>query len=164
MDQINGQGYQTMFDAAVNSFDAQDLIAYHVGFEPGLTLGAEPVFGRGTAGLPGEPGKINGMITHARTADGVGMYWDEGQLHPAFAVPPLHVGWQGYIRNWLDESAANVFSNARHGSSKKVNLLSIYRSTKSARKGGEGRDSDVNYLTYGVGVRSLNMFDINRLI
>lgn len=164
MDQINSQGYQTMYDAAINSFASEDLIAYHVGFEPGLTKGAEPVFGRGLAGLPDKPGKINGMVTHARMVDGSGLAWDEGQLHPAFAIPPLHVGWQGYLRNWIDESAANVFANARHSASKKVNLLSIYRSSVSAYEAGEGRDSDQTYVTYGVGVRSLNIFDINRLV
>jgi hypothetical protein len=164
MDQVNSQGYQTMFDLAINTPGADDNVSYHVGLEPGSVSGAEPVFGRGLAGEPGQPGKLNGVMTHARMVEGEGMRWDEGELHPIFPFPPLHLGWQGYIRNWLDESAANVFANARHGASKKVNLLSIYRSSTSSDIGGEGRDTSTGNPTFGVGVRSLNMFDLNRLV
>ena len=164
MDQVNSQGYQTMFDLAINTPGAEDTLSYHAGLEPGSVSGAEPVFGRGLAGERGEPGKINGVMTHARMIEGIGMKWDEGELHPIFPFPPLHLGWQGYIRNWLDESAANVFANARHGASKKVNLLSIYRSSTSSDIGGEGRDTSTGNPTFGVGVRSLNMFDLNRLV
>jgi hypothetical protein len=164
LDQINSQGYQTMFDAVMYSNGAEDIIAHHLGLEPGLTEDAEPVFGRGLAGLPSEPGRMNGVITHAMMQEGVGMLWDSGQLHPAFPIPPLHVGWQGYMRNWLDESAANVFANARHAANKKVNLLSIYKSSTNADIGGEGRDKTTGNPTYGVGVRSLNVFDLNRLV
>ena len=164
MDQVNCQGYQTMFDAAINTDGAEDEVAFHVGLEPGLTSGTEPVFGRGLAGLPGEPGKMNGVITHARMNEGRGMLWDEGELHPAFPVPPLHVDWQGYLRIWVDESAASLFANARHAANKKVNLLSIYRSSTSSAIGGEGRDATTGNPTFGVGVRSLNMFDLNSLV
>lgn len=165
IDQINSQGYQTMYDIAIDSSGARDTVSYHVGLEPGLTKYAEPIFGRGLPGLPGAPGKMNGVITHARMHEGSGMLWDAGQLHPVFPVPPLHVDWQGYIRNWLDESAASVFANARHGANKKVNLVSIYRSTTSIA-GGEGRDKVANnaYATFGWGVRSLNLFDLNKLL
>lgn len=164
LDQVNSQGYQTMFDVAVATPGAEDTLSYHVGLEPGSVSGGEPVFGRGLAGTPGRPGKINGVMTHARMVEGNGMLWDEGELHPIFPFPPLHLGWQGYIRNWVDESAVNVFANARHGASKKVNLLSIYRSSTSVDVGGEGRDTSTGTPTYGVGVRSLNMFDLNRLV
>jgi hypothetical protein len=164
LDQINCQGYQTMFDAAIYTFGAEDEVSYHLGLEPGLTSGTEPVFGRGLAGIPGQPGKMNGVITHAMMTEGIGMLWDAGQLHPSFPVPPLHLDWQGYIRNWVDESAASVFSNARHGANKKVNLLSIYRGTTAASQGGEGRDMTTGSPTFGVGVRSLNMFDLDRLV
>ena len=96
--------------------------------------------------------------------EGRGMLWDEGELHPVFPFPALHMEWQGYIRNWVDESAVNVFANARHGASKKVNLLSIYRSSTSSTVGGEGRDVTTGNPTFGLGVRSLNMFDLNRLV
>jgi hypothetical protein len=164
MDQINSQGYQTMFDLAVNTPGAEDTVTYHVGLEPGHVEGAEPVFGRGLAGVPNQPGSMNGLMTHARMKEGIGMMWDEGELHPVFAFPPLHLDWQGYIRNWLDESAVSVFANARHGANKKVNLVSIYRSSTSAEIGGEGRDTATGNPTFGVGVRSLNMFDLNRLV
>ena len=164
MDQVNGQGYQTMFDTAINTPNAEDELTYHVGLEPGHLSGTEPVFGRGLAGGPNGTGKINGVVTHARMMDGYGMLWDEGELHPVFPLPALHLEWQGYIRNWVDESAVNVFANARHGANKKVNLLSIYRSSTSSEIGGEGRDTTTGNPTFGVGVRSLNMFDLNRLV
>lgn len=164
LDQINCQGYMTMFDTAINTPGAEDTVTSHVGLEPGQVADTEPVFGRGLAGVPGGYGKLNGAVSHARMAEGAGMLWDEGQLHPIFPLPPLHLDWQGYIRNWLDESAASVFANARHGANKKVNLLSIYRSSTSADIGGEGRDTTTGNPTFGVGVRSLNMFDLNRLV
>ena len=161
LDQCGGQGYQTMFDTAIDTFGIED-VSRHVGLEYGSTSGTEPVFGRGLAGLPYEPGKMNGLITHAPMTEGAGMLWDLGQLHPHMPVPPLHLGWQGYMRNWVDESAANVFANTKHATNKKVNLVSIYRSTTSL--GGEGRDTLGGNPTYGVGVRSLNMFDLDRLV
>tara|TARA_R110000824_G_scaffold35687_2_gene111580 strand:- start:1372 stop:2313 length:942 start_codon:yes stop_codon:yes gene_type:complete len=161
LDQCGGQGYQTMFDIAINTSGIED-VSRHVGLEYGTTSGTEPVFGRGLAGLPNEPGKINGLITHAPMTEGKGMLWDVGQLHPNMPVPPLHLGWQGYMRNWVDESAVNVFANAKHAANKKVNLVSIYRSTTAL--GGEGRDTLGGNPTYGVGVRSLNMFDLDRLV
>jgi len=164
LDQCGGQGYQTMFDVAINTSGIEDIIAYHVGLEYGTTSGTEPVFGRGLAGTPNQVGKMNGLITHAPMTEGKGMLWDVGQLHPQMPVPPLHLGWQGYMRNWIDESAASVFANAKHAANKKVNLLSIYRSTTNGSKGGEGRDTLGGNPTYGVGVRSLNMFDLDRLV
>ena len=161
LDQCGGQGYQTMFDVAVNSSGIVD-VSRHVGLEPGSTFNTEPVFGRGLAGVPNQVGKLNGLITHAPMTEGRGMLWDVGQLHPQMPVPPLHLGWQGYMRNWVDESAANVFANTKHAANKKVNLLSIYRSTTGL--GGEGRDTVGGNASYGVGVRSLNMFDLDRLV
>jgi len=164
LDQAGAQGYQTMYDAAIAVSGAQD-VTRHVGLEGGASPGTEPVFGRGLAGMANAPGKINGMITHASMVEGIGMLWDMGQLHPQFAVPPIHLDWQGYLRNWLDESAVSVFANARHAANKKVNLLSIYRSNTRGLEGGEGRDSLTgDNPTYGVGVKSLNMFDLDRLL
>ena len=164
LDQAGCQGYQTMFDNAIAVSGVSDP-THHIGLEGGATSGAEPVFGRGLAGTPGKPGMINGMVTHAPMVEGLGMVWDLGQLHPQYPIPPLHLGWQGYIRNWVDESAASVFANARHGASKKVNLLSIYRSDTRGLRGGEGRDSTfAEKPTYGVGVKSLNLFDLDRLL
>ena len=86
-------------------------------------------------------------------------------------IPAEHMNWQGYLLNWIDESAVDVFANARHAANKKVNLVSIYRSVTDI-SGGEGRDTPStdetypvqNYLTYGPGVRSLNMFSLDRLV
>ena len=82
---------------------------------------------------------------------------------PNFPIPPIHMEWQGYLRNFLDESAGDTFANAKHGASKMVKLCSIFRSNTNPLKGGEGRDGSGDY-TYGLGVRSLNMFDLNKLI
>ena len=164
MDQAGSQGYQVMFDTAVGIEGAPD-VTKHIGLEGGASPGMEPVFGRGLAGLSGEPGKINGLVTHAPMVEGLGMVWDLGQLHPQFPIPPINLGWQGYTRNWLDESAACLFANAKHAANKKVNLLSIYRSNTLGLRGGEGRDSSLlEGPTYGVGVKSLNMFDLDRLL
>jgi hypothetical protein len=85
------------------------------------------------------------------------------QLFPNFPIPPIHMEWQGYLRNFLDESAAETFANAKHGASKMVKLCSIFRSHTDPATGGEGRDGTQQY-TYGHGVRSLNLFDLDKLI
>ena len=58
-----------------------------------------------------------------------------------------------------------IHSNARHAGSDKVGFVSVYNSstTTSRPRGiGEGRDGDD--VTYGKGVRSLNLFDLDKLI
>ena len=86
-------------------------------------------------------------------------------MFPNFPVPPLHMDWQGYLRNFFDESASNVFANTRHGASKMIKLCSIFRSHTDPIEGGEGRDGNVaGNFTFGLGVRSLNMFDLDKLI
>ena len=85
------------------------------------------------------------------------------RLSPHFPIPPIHMDWQGYLRNFLDESAAETFANAKHGASKMIKLCSIYRSHTLPLLGGEGRDGSGDY-TYGHGVRSLTMFDLTKLI
>ena len=84
---------------------------------------------------------------------------------PNFPIPPIHMDWQGYLRNFFDESASNAFANTKHGASKMIKLCSIFRSTTDPLTGGEGKDGDIsgNY-TFGLGVRSLNMFDLDKLI
>ena len=87
---------------------------------------------------------------------------------PAFPAPPLNMDWQGYMRNWVDWTAANVFQNAKHLAEDKVNGLSIYRSHRSSLGGGEGREAGTGaadgQVSYGKGVRSLNLFDFERLM
>jgi len=85
------------------------------------------------------------------------------QLFPLFPMPPIHMEWQGYLRNFLDESAAETFANAKHGASKMIKLCSIFRSHTDPLTGGEGRDGSGDY-TFGHGVRSLNIFDLNKLV
>ena len=84
-------------------------------------------------------------------------------LATQFPIPPIHMEWQGYLRNFLDESAAETFANAKHGASKMVKLCSIFRSHTDPLVGGEGRDGSGDY-TFGHGVRSLNIFDLNKLV
>ena len=84
----------------------------------------------------------------------------DSQLWPNLPIPPLHMEWQGYLRNFLDESAADTFANAKHGASKMIKLCSIFRSNTDWAAGGEGRDAYGNDSTYGLGVRSLNIFDL----
>ena len=87
---------------------------------------------------------------------------------PSFPAPPLNMDWQGYMRNWVDWTAANVFQNAKHLAEDKVNGLSIYRSHRSSLGGGEGREAGTGaadgQVSYGKGVRSLNLFDFERLM
>ena len=85
-------------------------------------------------------------------------------MSPQFPIPPLGMDWQGYMRHWLDETAANTFQNAKHLSEDKVNGVSIYRSVQDTYKGGEGRDGEPGGTTFGAGVRSLNLFDLERLL
>ena len=82
---------------------------------------------------------------------------------PATPFAPIGMDYYGFMRNWLDETAAGMFQNARHMAEDKVNGLSIYRSHMSGATGGEGRDHD-NTASFGVGVRSLNLFDLERLL
>ena len=91
-------------------------------------------------------------------------YWTDAS--PAIPPPPLNMDWQGYMRNWLDWTGANVFQNAKHLAEDKVNGISIYRSHRSSKGGGEGREAGngSDNISYGKGVRSLNLFDFERLM
>ncbi len=168
LDQINAQGYLTTYDtvSALAQFD----ITKHAGLE-GVSGYYDSAFGRGMAGGSYRPGRIQQDNYVAGTANNYQHVFRT--LHPSTPFAPLHMGWQGYMRNWIDESAVSLFANARHAANKKVNLLSIYRSLKTVQ-GGEGRDgaseNDASggplkdYLTFGPGVRSLNIFSLDRLI
>ena len=97
-----------------------------------------------------------------RMREGAGYKWDEGELHPVFSIPPLRCDWKGYLNNRIDESAVSFFANGRHGANEKVNLLSIHKSTDTT--GGIARDSNDIMSSFGVGVRSLNIFELNQLV
>ena len=81
---------------------------------------------------------------------------------PSFSIPPLHGDWQGYMRNFLDETAACVFQNAKHLAGRQIGGVSIYRSNTAT--GGEGRDGTVETVDFNPGVRSLNIFDLDALV
>ena len=88
--------------------------------------------------------------------------WLYATASPVTPLPPLGMDSLGFMRNWLDDTASNIFQNAKHMSEDKVNGVSIYRSHRGA--GGEGRDAPVDKQSFGVGVRSLNIFDLERLL
>jgi len=85
---------------------------------------------------------------------------------------PLHISQEGFIRNWLDERAADLFANAKHLANPKIGGVSIYLSHAGKPRdaedhlgrwaGGEATSSKSS--THGTGVRSLNLFDLNRLL
>tara|TARA_R100000458_G_scaffold34142_1_gene31473 strand:- start:1713 stop:6080 length:4368 start_codon:yes stop_codon:yes gene_type:complete len=87
-------------------------------------------------------------------------------------IPPLHMDWQGYMRNWFDDSASNTFQNVKHLAEDKVNGVSIYRSNRGGFAGGEGREPGHStafepgstMVSFGAGVRSMNLFDFERLM
>jgi hypothetical protein len=78
---------------------------------------------------------------------------------PIVSVPVLNSDWQGYMRNYIDESAACLFANAKHAANEKVGFVSIYRSTTENTRGGEGKDSPMSK-----GMRSTNLFDLDRIV
>ena len=90
--------------------------------------------------------------------------WIYTTAEPALPIPPLGMDSLGYMRNWLDESAGGMWQNAKHMAEDKVNGLSIYRSHMGGKGGGEGRDHNSEHCSFGVGVRSLNIFDLERLV
>jgi hypothetical protein len=125
------------------------------------------MFGQGLAGFYREPGKVNGIVTHAAIKDGYNMKFNQGQLHPQMPIPPLNMIWEGYLDNIIDQSSASLFANARHGANKKISLLTISVPEVLPYTGGEGRDTTApNFLglSFGLGVRSLNTFELTQLV
>ena len=167
-DQLNAQGYQTIFDIGQSLDDSDITHAKIIGENDSSSLsGVSYLFGGGLPGYFQRPGKINGVWTHAGMKEGIGMKFDLGQLHPQLPVAPLNMAWEGYLDNQFDKSAASLFANARHGANKKVNLLSIVIPEILALTGGEGRDTQtpgLEGLSFGLGVRSLNTFELTQLV
>ena len=168
IDQINSAGYQTWAGQAI-CLSAADEFLKSAGLEGGTyaenlgaVSGAEDVFGQGwAASATNHPAGIQGLISSYTDSEG-----NVRTNVPGMPIPPLHMDWQGYMRNFLDESGASLFTNAKHAANKKVNAVSIYHSTSNAFSiGGEGRDAGaVATATYGVGCRSLNLFDLDRTL
>ena len=133
IDQINGQGYMAPV-SSVSSLTNSDISYYH-GYEN--YANGDVIFGG-----------VSGMIQDG--ANGT---------TPTVSVPVLNSDWQGYMRNYIDESAACIFANAKHAANEKVGFVSIYRSTTEDTRGGEGRDSSMSK-----GMKSTNLFDLDRVI
>ena len=168
VDQLNAQGYQTAFDigTTMEGTDITSATVVNENASKGLS-GVSYMFGGGLAGYYREPGKVNGIWTHASIREGALMKFQFGELHPAFAVPPLGMRWEGYLDNMLDESALSTFANAKHAGNKKISLISVYRSNKLPYDGGEGRDGIGQVgseISFGQGVRSLNIFELKQLV
>ena len=177
--QLNAQGYaaagvgassMNLADYREHSKIEQMYAGTTINIHPqGTTHQGQPIFGGYADG--DQAGNMNtyvntvfpnGMLERARLTDNDG---DDIDLRPGFPIPPVHMDWQGYLRNFLDESAADTFANAKHSASKMVKQCSIFRSTTDPFTGGEGRDgTDPNGYTFGHGVRSLNLFDLNKLV
>ena len=150
------------------------------------TSGADYVFGFGLpAGNTGKPSYFNPDINyytpasfnpHVASGMALNPYLGMGNgfggdnppgatnitASPSFSIPPLHCDWQGYMRNFLDESASNVFQNAKHLACRQIGGISIYRSNTAT--GGEGRTGDPDLVDFSPGVRSLNIFDLDALV
>ena len=133
IDQINGQGYMSPV-SSVSSLTNSDISYYHQ-YENYAT--GEAIFGG-----------VSGMIQDSTNG-----------TFPIVSIPVLNSDWQGYMRNYIDESAACLFANAKHAANEKVGFVSIYRSTTESVRGGEGRDSSMSK-----GMRSTNLFDLDRIV
>ena len=168
VDQLNAQGYQTAFDIG-QTLPGTDITSANVVDENASSAlsGISYMFGGGLAGYYRQPGRINGIWTAATIKEGAHMKFQFGQLHPAFAVPPLRMRWEGYLDNMFDETALCTWANAKHAANKKVGLLSVYKSNKLPYRGGEGRDGMSlagREISFGEGVRSLNIFELKQLV
>lgn len=166
-DQVNAQGYQTI-NQDVSTLPNSDFRA-HVGAEGGATTdrsshSSELIYGYGFAASDtSSPGFIQQIEVATQVWDNSANAIVSSVSFPATPMPAVHCDWQGYLRNWLDESASHIFANAMHSANKKVNLLSIFRSTTEKDRGGEGRDGVHTSEAFGVGVRSLNVFDLDSI-
>ena len=188
LDQINSQGYMSFFGQGNSLPGALSNGAqgrrYFTQINPATqdrfsTSGADYVFGFGLpAGTMGVASYVNPDINYYTPASfnpgsASGMDINPYILNtesgltnmtasPAFAIPPLHGDWQGYMRNFVDESGACLFQNAKHLATRQIGGISIYRSTVST--GGEGRDGSTTAVDFSPGVRSLNIFDLDSLV
>ena len=167
--QLNSQGYAAP-GLMAKSVPGSDFRG-HTDIETAqghFTVSGQPIFGaRGTdtSSVTGGGANPRYLLSNPMISGyGVSSGFNHLQAFPNFPIPPIHMEWQGYLRNFLDESAAETFANAKHGANKMVKLCSIFRSHTGYTSGGEGRDGFGNDCTYGLGVRSLNMFDMFKQI
>ena len=188
LDQINAQGYQSFFGqgnalpgALANGAQGRRYFTQmnRAAQDRWSTSGADYVQGWGMpAGNAGKPSYYNPDLNyytpasfspHQASGQGYNPYVQGTTVGltnttaaPAFSVPPLHGDWQGYMRNFLDETASCVFQNAKHLACRQIGGVSIFRSNTTT--GGEGRDGLVANVDFSPGVRSLNIFDLDALV
>ena len=181
VDQINGQGYQH-WTQNVRVLGAADNVRRLTGTDSDFPQGIYQlssclrVFGWGMPSMDPSAGvgtiqpRITGFSAYNATSGLLGQPsggYFYTNAEPAAPIAPIGMDYYGFMRNWLDESAAGMFQNAKHMAEDKVNGLSIYRSHMGGQGGGEGRDADATGSdagSFGVGVRSLNIFDLERLV
>ena len=178
VDQVNGQGYPH-WTQNVRVLGAADSVRRLTGTDSDFPNGLYQlssclrVFGWGmpsmnpSAGVGTIQPRLGGFSAYNAVSglDGKDYSgWIYTTAEPATPLPPLGMDSLGYMRNWFDESAAGMWQNAKHMAEDKVNGVSIYRSHMGGATGGEGRDCDTDKGSYGVGVRSLNVFDLERLV
>ena len=175
--QLNAQGYPgagaTASSIAGSDFRGHTLIELEKRDDDGNST-HQPIFGsrphthsskRTGVAYPNQWSFANQLMEDYSPSGAVDPADANVNLWPQFAIPPIHMDWQGYLRNFFDESAAETFANAKHGANKMVNMCSIFRSNTNPLLGGEGRDGIATaHFTFGPGVRSVNMFDLNKLI
>ena len=183
VDQVNGQGYPH-WTQNVRVLGPSDSTRRITGTDSDFPNGLYQlssclrVFGWGmpsmnpSAGVGTMQPRLGGFSAYNATSGLEGKDysgWIYTTAEPATPLPPLGMDSLGFMRNWLDESAAGMWQNAKHMAEDKVNGVSIYRSHMGGLTGGEGRDCDAVFdnggaCSYGVGVRSLNIFDLERLV
>ena len=176
--QLNSQGYAGagVGASSVNHGDYREHSKYEqmyqngtrIDFLPqGTTHQGQPIFGGYSDGdQAGNMQTFQNTVFPNQMLEGAthGQHNGNGiNLRPMMPIPPIHMEWQGYLRNFLDESSADTFANSKHSANKMVKQCSIFRSTTDPLTGGEGRDGTEDY-TFGHGVRSLNLFDLNKLV
>lgn len=181
VDQVNGAGYMFLTQN-VRTLDLANERRNIGGQDGDLIDGAYQIsscgriFGWGvpahaiTSGVAEIQPRLAEYTAYMASSNGAGVgiaandsYYTQS-MSPQFPIPPIHMDWQGYLRHWFDETASNTWQNTKHLSEDKVNGVSIYRSVMDTYAGGEGRDGDPEGTTFGAGVRSLNLFDLDRLL
>ena len=175
VDQVNGQGYThwTQNVRFLGNADQRRITGTDSDYPQGIyqTSSCMRVFGwgmpsnlpdRGVATMQPRLGGFSAYNAVSGNNGNPDKSWIYTTAEPATPLPAIGMDSLGFMRNWLDDTGANLFQNAKHLAEDKVNGVSIYRSHRGA--GGEGRDSDTDKQSFGVGVRSLNLFDLDRLV
>ena len=178
VDQINGAGY-THWTQNVRVLGSADNVRRLTGTDSDFPntmyqlSSCLRVFGWGhpsndpNAGVATMPMRVGGFSGFNAVSGQTGQpsgSWIYATSPAPTPMPALGMDSLGFMRNWFDETAAGMWQNAKHMAEDKVNGVSIYRSYRSAQGGGEGRDCKASNSSFGVGVRSLNLFDLERLM